>query len=206
MIKENYDFSTYTPTGLWADYMRETGSLLTHLGDSNTGQVLEYFLHYMTKKRTQSINELKQLLIISLNSVDNCNFWNVLYSNIFHAVTVHPRTTMVMWNFQSAYGSLMWSGASCQSEPVHQGEPVRSHVKQSFIYRGVYYFTELIEGPLKFLVQFLSCNRPLSMPLLDFSESYLPIKLSRKQDHLLKLKNPLPCKSKRTVCNPSLTF
>ena len=59
MIKENYDFSTYTLTGLWADYMRETGSLLTDLGDSNTGQVLEYFLHYMTKKRTQSINELK---------------------------------------------------------------------------------------------------------------------------------------------------
>ena len=76
----------------------------------------------------------------------------------------------------------------------------------SFIYRGVYYFTELIEGPLKFLVQFFSCNRPLSMPLLDFSELYLPIKLSRKQDHLLKLKNPLPCKSKRTVCNPFLTF
>ena len=54
-----YDFSAYTLTGLWADYMRETGSLLTHLGDPKTDQVLEYFLHYMTKKRTQSINELK---------------------------------------------------------------------------------------------------------------------------------------------------
>ena len=59
MIKENYDFSTYALTGLWADYNRETGSHLTQLGDPKTGPVLEYFLHYMTKKRTQSINELK---------------------------------------------------------------------------------------------------------------------------------------------------
>ena len=32
------------------DYNRETGSHLTQLGDPKTGQVLEYFLHYMTKK------------------------------------------------------------------------------------------------------------------------------------------------------------
>ena len=41
-------------------------------------------------------------------------------------------------------------GAVWQSELVHLGEPVRIPIIQSFIFRGVYCFTEPSEGMIGF--------------------------------------------------------
>ena len=42
-----------------ADYMRETGSLLTHLGCCKLSQVWTFFLYYITKKCIRSITEVR---------------------------------------------------------------------------------------------------------------------------------------------------
>ena len=48
------------------------------------------------------------------------------------------------------YGLFRWTGAVWLSEPAHLGELVRTHIIQSFIYRGAYYFTEPSEGTISF--------------------------------------------------------
>ena len=40
------------------------------------------------------------------------------------------------------YGSFMFAGVVWWRKPVNLGEPVQSHITQSFIYRGVYCFTK----------------------------------------------------------------
>ena len=52
---------------------------------------------------------------------------------------------MIMRDFQSVYGSrigFIYGSLVWKSKPVHLGEPLRTHIVQSLIYRGVYYFTE----------------------------------------------------------------
>ena len=39
---------------------------------------------------------------------------------------------------------LIWSGE--KKQPLYLSEPVQTHTIQVFIYRGIYYFTEPIEG------------------------------------------------------------
>ena len=58
-----------------------------------------------------------------------------------------------------SYGSLRWTGAVWQSEPVHQ--LVRTHINQIFIYVGVYYIAETNEVTVSFLVQ--SGSEPISL-------------------------------------------
>ena len=71
----------------------------------------------------------------------------------FHSILVWPWIVMIIWDFQSVYGSQMihlGEGVASQNEPVHLDEPVRTHVIRSFIFRGIHYFTEPSEG--KFLI------------------------------------------------------
>ena len=78
-------------------------------------------------------------------------------------------------------GELVRSGLTW---PVHLGELVKTHIIQSFICRGVHYFTEPSEGTVWFWYgleadQFLSYDRPLSLGirLIKLKEKLGNIKL-----------------------------
>ena len=122
--------------------MRETGSLLTHQVDAKTSQIWKYFYLSWWKNVPGP-----------LNSVDDCNFSNVLYLNIFHSVPVQPEllwlyeifsphmvhiwlaygslrwTVLIIWDFQFIYGSLI----------VHIGKMVGSGEANQFIYDSKFY-------------------------------------------------------------------
>ena len=71
-----------------ADYMGETGSLLTHLGCFKLSQIWTFFLYFITKKCIRSITEVRVdqkyyfIVLFFLNSKDQ--FYNCLFSFVLH--------------------------------------------------------------------------------------------------------------------------
>ena len=47
----------------------------------------------------------------------------------FHSVTSGHKP-LIIWNFQSVYGSLKWTDVVWRSETVQLGEPVQTHIIQ----------------------------------------------------------------------------
>ena len=72
---------------------------------SKTGPGLKIAFSLYDGKNARSINELKadqkqSFIIITAIFINNCNFLNVLYSNIFHSVPIQPWNVLIIWDLQ----------------------------------------------------------------------------------------------------------
>ena len=96
-----------------ADYMGETGSLLTHLGCFKLSQIWTFFLYFITKKCIRSINEVRvdqkyYFIILFFFLIPKTSFiiayFHLCYIGpgtleYLHSVPVWPRTAMISWDF-----------------------------------------------------------------------------------------------------------
>ena len=119
----------------------------------------------MTKKCNWKRTRNSLLLFLLFWSlIIKLDWFEYIIFQCFHSVVVCQQTAMIIEGFQFAFGSVSWMARSGK-EIVHLGEPVLTHVIQTFIYSGLYFFAEPSERAVRFLVRFgnkpfLSYNRP----------------------------------------------
>ena len=94
---------------------------------SKTGPGLKIAFSLYDGKNARSINELKadqkqSFIIITAIFINNCNFLNVLYSNIFHSVPIQPRNVLIIWDLQFFPRSFVVTLWFCYGELARPGE------------------------------------------------------------------------------------